>query len=235
MLSGKKNEFQPHEHLEKIRQGKMRKMPVKTLQNINHEFEKGFEFIKKYKKAVSFMGSARVTLQNNVYAEATKLAGKLSKAGFTIMTGGGPGIMEAANKGAYEEGGKSVGINIKLPFEQHTNHYVKESENFNFFFTRKVMLEYASSVYIFFPGGYGTLDEFFEMVTLIQTKKVRKVPIILINEAFWSPLLDWIWTVLYQKNHAIDQKDMDLYHLVDTADQAYEYIKKLPKEDHLFN
>ncbi len=234
MLSGK-NETQPQEHLEKIRQGKMRKVPAKTLTNINNEFAKGFDFVKKYKKAVSVMGSARVTLQNGVYEEATKFAFKLSKAGFTVITGGGPGIMEAANKGAFEAGGKSVGINIKLPFEQHTNPYVKEGEFFNFFFTRKVMLEYASSIYVFFPGGFGTLDEFFEMVTLIQTKKVRKVPIILVNEAFWSPLLDWIWTVIYQKNKAIDEKDMDLYHLVDTADQAYDYIKRLPKENHLFN
>jgi hypothetical protein len=235
MLTGNELESKPHEHLEKIRQGNMKRVPTKTLENINKEFSKGFNFIKKYKKAVSIMGSARVGLQNNVYDEATKFAFKISKAGFTVMTGGGPGIMEAGNKGAFEAGGKSVGINIKLPFEQRTNQYVKESEDFNFFFTRKVMLEYASSIYVFFPGGFGTLDELFEMVTLIQTKKIRRVPIILINEAFWGPLLDWIWVTVCGKNHAIDEKDMDIFHLVDTADAAYEYIKKLPKEEHLFN
>jgi len=223
----------PHEHLEKVRRGKVREVSPKTLEKINQEFKSGFKFLKKYKKAVSIMGSARVSLENNVYEEATKLAARLSKAGFAVMTGGGPGIMEAANKGAFEAGGRSVGINIKLPMEQRSNQYVKEGESFNFFFTRKVMLEYASQVYVFFPGGFGTLDEFFEMVTLIQTKKIRKAPIVLINQKFWGPLLDWIWETIYEQNHAIDEKDVDLYHLVDNADEAYDYIKKLPQK--LFN
>ncbi len=232
MLTGKP-EFGPNEHLEKIRRGKVRKVSPKTLANINNEFAKGFNFLKKYKKAVSVMGSARGGMDPKVYEEAKKLAFKLSKAGFTIMTGGGPGIMEAANKGAFEAGGKSVGINIKLPFEQRTNQYVKESADFSFFFTRKVMLEYASQIYVFFPGGFGTMDELFEMITLIQTKKIRRVPIVLIGQEFWGPLLDWLWETVYQKNHAIEEKDMALYHLADTADEAYEYIKKLP--EHLFN
>lgn len=236
MYTKYKEKGKPVEHLEKFaRKGHTREIPPKTLQNIYAEFTKGFNFVKNYKKAVSIMGSARVSLKNNVYREATQLAVKLAKAGFAIVTGGGPGIMEAANRGAFEAGGKSVGINIRLPFEQRTNPYVKESESFAFFFTRKVMLEYASIIYIFFPGGFGTLDEFFEMVTLIQTKKIRRVPIVLINREFWQPLLDWVANTVYGKNHAIDQKDMDIYYLVDNADEAYEYIKSLPKDRHLFS
>lgn len=235
MFTKYKEKGNPHPHLEKTRKGHKKPLSPKILENITAEFSKGFDFVKKYNKAVSIMGSARVSLKNNVYREATQLAFKLSRAGFAIVTGGGPGIMEAANKGAFDAGGKSVGINIRLPNEQRTNMYVKESESFSFFFSRKVMLEYASIIYIFFPGGFGTLDEFFEMVTLIQTKKIRQVPIILINKEFWQPLLDWLIQVVYGKNHAIDQKDMDLFFLADNAEEAYEYIKSLPKDKHLFS
>ena len=199
------------------------------------EFVRGFDFLKRYHKAVSFFGSARVGLDHEVYQEATKLANLLSKAGFAIISGGGPGIMEAANKGAYDAGGHSVGINIRLPMEQRTNKYVKEFENFSFFFTRKVMLEFASKIYIFFPGGFGTLDELFEMVTLIQTKKVKPIPIIIVGKKYWTPLLQWIDETMYKQNKAIDASDMDIYHLVDNADEAYKYIKTISKDKHLFD
>ncbi len=226
----------PASQLEHIfKKGTTRDVSSWTIMKILSEFISGFDFLKKFKKSVSIMGSARVGLQNGVYKEAEDLAFKLSKAGFTVLTGGGPGIMEAANKGAYEAGGRSVGINIKLPFEQRTNQYVKEYESFSFFFTRKVMLETGASLYIFFPGGFGTLDEFFEMVTLIQTRKIRPVPIILVNREFWQPLLSWIEEYLYKRNQAINKQDLDLYHLVDNAEEAYKVIKELSKNKRLFN
>ncbi len=229
MAYTKKPKFKPIEHLEKVRKGNVKKIPQWMIKKINEEFTKGFKFLSKYKKAVSIMGSARTGLNPYVYEEATQLANMLSKSGFAIITGGGPGVMEAANKGAHEANGQSIGINIRLPFEQRTNQYVKESEDFSFFFTRKVMLEYASHIYVFFPGGFGTLDEFFEMVTLTQTHKIKPVAIILVYKDFWQPLLDWIKTTLYEKSHAIDEKDMEIYRLVDSAEEAYEQIQELSK------
>lgn len=218
-----------------FKKGNTREVSSWTIMKILAEFIAGFDFLKKFKKSVSIMGSARVSLKNGVYKDAEDLAFKLSKSGFTIITGGGPGIMEAGNKGAFQAGGRSVGINIKLPFEQRTNQYVKEYESFSFFFTRKVMLETASSIYIFFPGGFGTLDELFEMVTLIQTRKIRPVPVILINKEFWTPLLKWIEEYVYKQNNAINKEDLNIYHLVDNAEEAFNLIKELSKNKHLFN
>ncbi|MDE2311655.1 MAG: TIGR00730 family Rossman fold protein [Patescibacteria group bacterium] len=221
------------EHI--FKKGSTREVSSWTIMKIMGEFTQGFDFLKRFKKSVSIMGSARVGLDQQVYQEATELAYKLAKSGFAVITGGGPGIMEAANKGAFEAGGRSAGLNIRLATEQRTNQYVTESESFTFFFTRKVMLETGASVYIFFPGGFGTLDEFFEMTTLIQTKKIRPVPVILVNKKFWQPLLDWVKNTLYEESRAISKEDMNIYHLVDDAEEAFAEIKELSKNKHLFD
>lgn len=193
------------------------------------EFVKGFELLQRYKKAATFFGTSRCSPNHALYKEATKLARKLSKQGFAIITGGGPGIMEAANKGAYEAKGASVGLNIQLPQEQRRNKYVKDGEAFHYFFTRKVMLAFASEVYIFFPGGFGTLDEFFEIVTLVQTKKIKPIPIIMVGRKYWEPLLAFIKETVYKESRAIGKEDMKLYHLADSVGEAMELINKLVK------
>ncbi|MEK9176849.1 MAG: TIGR00730 family Rossman fold protein, partial [Patescibacteria group bacterium] len=148
------------------------------------EFVDGFNLLRKYRLAATFFGSARTHLDERYYEDATVLAGRLSKAGFTIVTGGAAGIMEAASKGAYDAGGKSVGLNIELAAEQGVNQYLTDTFTFNYFFTRKVMLAFASEVYIFFPGGFGTLDEFLEIITLVQTRKIKRIPIILYGTSY---------------------------------------------------
>ncbi|MCR4313536.1 MAG: TIGR00730 family Rossman fold protein [Candidatus Roizmanbacteria bacterium] len=191
------------------------------------EFVSGYEFLNNYDLAVSIFGSARRGFKDEIYKEAQTLGYKLAKLGFAVITGGGPGIMEAANRGAHKAGGRSVGINIQLPAEQQVNPYVRETIGFNHFFVRKLMLSFASEVYIFFPGGFGTLDELFELLTLIQTKKSKRIPIILVNREFWTPLLSWIKNQVFKKNNAISKEDMEIYSLVDTAEEAFLLIKKL--------
>lgn len=197
---------------------------------IMSEFVEGFEMIRKYGKAATFFGSARCGLDDKHYKVAAELASRLAKDDFTIITGGGPGIMEAANKGAFQAGGKSVGLNIELPMEQKLNPSVHESMPFHYFFTRKVMLTFSSDVYIYFPGGFGTLDEFFELVTLIQTKKINRIPIILFGKEYWEPLIQWFDESLVGKFATIAKEDLKIFHLVDDIDEAYETITKLVDE-----
>lgn len=203
------------------------------------EFVDGWQFLADFTKAVTFFGSARFAPADKWYQEASKLANMLAKSGFSIITGGGPGIMEAANRGAYEaaEGadgkskiGDSIGLNIKLPFEQRINRFVKKAVAFHYFFVRKVMLSYYAQAYVFFPGGYGTMDEMFELVTLIQTKKINvKVPVVLIGKEFWGPIDEFIKERVYKKFQAIDKEDISIYTITDSADEAYEIIRKAPE------
>lgn len=191
---------------------------------IMSEFIEGFDIIRRYGLAISVFGSARATLGDESYERAEELARRLSQKGFAVVTGGSAGIMQAANKGAFEAGGASVGLNINLLDTQTYNPYLTEKFGFDHFFVRKVMLTYSSEVYVYFPGGFGTLDEFFEIVTLVQTKKIRKVPIILFGKEYWGPLLGFIEKTVYREHSAIDEGDMKLYTLVDSVDEAYDYI-----------
>ncbi|MEK7078229.1 MAG: TIGR00730 family Rossman fold protein [Patescibacteria group bacterium] len=191
------------------------------------EFVDGFQFLFDFKKTVTFFGSARFQPENQWYKEAQELGRRLANDGFAIITGGGPGIMEAGNKGATEANGESVGINIQLAQEQRINPYVKKSIGLHYFFTRKVMLSYSAWAYVFFPGGFGTLDEFFELITLVQTKKINThIPIVLVGKDYWSGLLNWIDEAVHQKYSGIDKEDMQIYTLVDTVAEAYEIVRK---------
>ncbi len=200
------------------------------------DFFIGFHFLRQFGLAATFFGSARCTLEHATYQDARTLAGMLSKDGFTIITGGGPGIMEAANHGAKEVGGHSIGLNIELPNEQHENPHLTAWRVFHYFFTRKVLLSFASEVYIFFPGGFGTLDELFEVVTLIQTKKMQPIPVILVGKEFWAPLMTWARDSLAGEHKTIDGEDMEIFHVVDSPQEAYARIHELlPVEEMLKN
>ena len=190
------------------------------------EFVDGFNFVSQFEKTVTFFGSSRFDSQNEHYRAAQKLARMLAKAGYAIVSGGGPGIMEAANKGAVEGGGESVGLNIMLPFEQRINSFVKKSMAFNYFFTRKVMLAFSASAFVFFPGGFGTLDEAFEMITLRQTHKINpRIPIVLVGRDFWQPLEAWLSQNVYEKHHTIDEQELHLFKVVETPEEAFSIIK----------
>lgn len=193
------------------------------------ELVSGFEILRNYELAATIFGSARCSFGDEIYMQAEELAGRLAEKGFAIITGGGQGVMGAANKGAKEAGGDSVGLNIELPSEQQLNQYLTDSQEFHYFFTRKVMLAYASEVYVFFPGGFGTLDELFEIMTLVQTKKVKQVPIVLVGRSYWEPLIDWMCNTLDAKYHAISAKDMELFTLVDSVDEAMDVITRSMK------
>jgi uncharacterized protein (TIGR00730 family) len=190
------------------------------------EIVDGFDTMAKIGPCVSIFGSARTTPDNPHYELAREIAFKISQHGFGVITGGGPGIMEAANKGAKEAGGKSVGLNIHLPFEQGANAYVDRDKelNFNFFFTRKLMFIKYAQGFIVLPGGFGTLDELFESLTLIQTKKIGRFPIVLVGIKFWSGIIDWIKQTMLESEKTISEEDLDLFQLVDTADEAVNAI-----------
>jgi len=189
------------------------------------EFVKGYEKLNQIGPCVSIFGSARTQPDNVYYKLTVEIAKNITDNGFGIITGGGPGIMEAANKGAQENEGTSVGINITLPFEQESNKYIDYDKNINFdyFFVRKVMLVKYSQCFVVMPGGFGTLDELFEAMTLIQTLKIDRFPIILVGTKYWSGLIDWITNTLITEG-MISPEDIDLFHIVDDADKVIEIL-----------
>jgi uncharacterized protein (TIGR00730 family) len=192
------------------------------------EFVDGFQFLADFKKTVTFFGSARTKETDHWYKVAQELGRLLSKAGFSVITGGGPGIMEAGNRGAVEgKNGDSIGLNIQLPYEQRINRYVRKGHGFYYFFTRKVMMSFSAQAYVFFPGGFGTLDEAFELLTLIQTKKIAThIPVILVGRDFWCNMDNWLREIPLKKYKTIDAEDLDIYCIVDTAKEAFDIIKK---------
>lgn len=197
--------------------------------NITQEFKQGFEFMKKYPKSVTIFGSSRLTTASSHYHDAKRLAERIVKeTGYSIITGGGPGIMEATNLGAKEAGGMSLGLNITLPYEQHLNPYATDSMVFKYFFTRKAMLTFEAEAYVFFPGGFGTFDELFSILTLMQTKKITPVPIILFGKDFWNPVKEMIENTMLKEHHTIEEKDIDLFVITNSIDEAIKIIKGSP-------
>lgn len=190
------------------------------------EFVDGFEKLARIGPCVSIFGSARTHNDSTYYKLAEDCARLLTERGYGVISGGGPGIMEAANKGAYEAGGKSVGLNIELPFEQFHNKYIDRDKilEFDYFFIRKVMFMKYSQGFIVLPGGFGTMDELFEALTLIQTGKIARFPIVLIGSAYWGGLMDWVKNTMLNTENNIKEEDLNLYRLVDTADEAAEHI-----------
>ena len=190
------------------------------------EFVDGFEALAKIGPCISIFGSARTKPGTPHYELAVEIARELAEEGFGIISGGGPGIMEAANKGASLAGGKSVGLNIRLPFEQMPNSYIDrdKSLDFDYFFVRKTMFIKYSQGYIMMPGGFGTMDEFFEVLTLVQTTKVSRIPMILVGKKYWQGLLDWIKTSMLEDHQYINPADLNLIHIVDTPKEVVDFI-----------
>lgn len=195
---------------------------------ITQEFTNGFEFVKNYPRSVTFFGSARTKEDEPYYNKSRNLAGRIVRElHYSVTTGGGPGIMEAANRGAFEAGGNSLGLTIELPNEQLDNKYLTDKEDFHYFFSRKVCLSFSAEAYIFFPGGFGTLDEFLEILTLVQTNKIPKAPMILVGVSSWAPLEQFFKEVLLE-NKFIEEGDLSLYTITDDEDEILKIIKSAP-------
>jgi len=191
------------------------------------EFIEGFNFIGEIDKAITIFGSARIAQDTIHYQQAKELAGLLAKEKITVITGGGPGIMEAANQGAFLAKGESIGVNIQIPKHQPSNVYATKSITFRHFYARKLMMVAASFGYVFFPGGFGTLDEFFEIMNLAETQELGRTPlIVVVGKDYWEPLFDWLKTNVAKKHASINVEDLDVIQIADSADEAMDIIKR---------
>jgi hypothetical protein len=202
------------------------------IHHIQTEFRDGFEFLKKYPKSVTIFGSSRAKPENEYYRKAEELAGRVVRElQYAVITGGGPGIMEAANKGAYQARGDSVGLNVSIPHERNVNAYCAHSIKFSYFFVRKTMLTFAAEAYVFFPGGFGSLDEFFSILTLIQTEKIPRVPLILFGSDYWNGLKQFMENKMRESYHTIDSSDIRIPEITDSIDHVMEIIRKAPMSE----
>ncbi len=203
-----------------------------TMFKVMAEFVDGFEVLNNIGPCISIFGSARTKPGTHYYELAVKIASKLTEEGYGVITGGGPGIMEAGNKGAWMKSGTSVGLNIDLPFEQHHNPFIAPARNLKhrYFFVRKVMFVKYAQGFVVMPGGFGTLDELFEVLTLVQTKKITPVPIVLIGKEFWEGLRAWIVEVMLERHHNINKEDLNLFLVTDDADEVAPYINRFYDE-----
>ena len=190
------------------------------------EFVTGFDELTEYMPAVSIFGGSMIPRESKYYRLARETARQLAKEKFSIITGGGPGIMEAANRGARDGGGVSIGLNIKLPLEQKPNKYQDVSLHFDHFFARKVMFVKYACAYVVFPGGFGTMDEFFEILTLIQTDKIRDFPVVIVGTPYWKGILEWTQEIMVRKHKTITKKDLKIFHLVDDPKEVVAVIKR---------
>ncbi len=206
----------------------MQQATQERIYEISREFTQGFKFLEKFPKSVTFFGSTRVAEGEEWYDKTRELAKRIvNETGFSIITGGGPGIMEAANRGAKEVGGNSIGLTIRLPKEQVMNNYLTEHVDFYYFFSRKVCLTFSAEAFIFCPGGYGTLDEFFEVVTLLQTRKIPNIPVVLFGSEYWNKIDGMLKDEILSRG-MIDEEDVALYTITDDENKVIDMIKNAP-------
>ncbi len=195
------------------------------LGNIEEEIQAGYNILRQYHKTVTVFGSARTPENDPYFKKAEEMGRALAKAGYAVVSGGGHGIMEAANRGAFEAKGDSIGFNITLPHEQTLNNYTTESLAFSHFAPRKIVMTLYADAYVYFPGGFGTMDELSEILTLIETGKTNRVPIVLFGSEFWTPLNEFVKTIMLEKFHFISKSDRELYTITDSIDQAINIVR----------